>query len=359
MPLIGAVNAGSSSLKLALFSGEGCLARETLALPATMQDGAGVIKWFEACLDGAQLTALGHRVVHGGEQFSGPAHLDPSVIAALEALTPLAPLHQPLSLGLVRSVAQIRPNLPQVACFDTAFHRTNSALERVFALPKALSDEGIRRYGFHGLSYEYVASALREIAPDVANGRVVVAHLGSGASLCALENGVSRATTMGMSVLDGLPMGTRPGDLDPGVLLYLLRERGYTPEQLEDLLYHRCGLLGLSGISADVRELEASADPAAAFALELFSYRVAAGIAGMASALGGIDGLVFTAGIGEHSVAQREAIAARCAWLGVELDRAQNALHAGWISAHTSRVAVLVVSTDEERTIARQTAALL
>ncbi len=293
--------------------------------------------------------------MHGGDRFSDPVRLDGNVMAALDALVPLAPLHQPHNLAAVRAVAQARPKLLQVGCFDTAFHRTMPPIATRLALPCAL---GLRRYGFHGLSYEFIAGRLRALAPGLAAGRVVVAHLGNGASLCAMRDGRSIETTMGFTALDGLVMGTRPGSLDPGVILYLLQSRGMDAAAVEDLLYHRCGLLGVSGISSDMRDLAASTEPAAREAIELFTYRIAGETAALASALGGIDGFVFTAGIGEHDAAIRAAVCERLAWLGVALDPAANAAGQGRISAGSSRVAVWVVPTDEEAVIARHTQAL-
>ena len=265
---------------------------------------------------------------------------------------PLAPLHQPQSLRLIRAVRHLRPGLPQVASFDTAFHRTQSDLVRRFALPRALFDEGIKRYGFHGLSYAFIAARLKTVAPDVAGGRVVVAHLGSGASLCGLEAGVSRDTSMSFSTLDGIPMATRCGALDPGVLIHLVKQRGLTIETVEDLLYHQSGLLGVSGFTADTRELLASPEPAAREALDLFAFRIAREIAATAHTLRGLDGLVFTAGIGEHQAAVRAAVCAHLAWLGVALDPAANDRHAPRIEGPGGTVAVLVIPTDEEQVIA-------
>jgi acetate kinase len=277
----------------------------------------------------------------------------------LTALIPLAPLHEPAALAAVRAIVVRNPDLPQVLCFDTAFHRTNSDVVQSYALPRRFFDEGIRRYGFHGLSYEYIASRLPHAVPEVARGRVVVAHLGNGASLCALRDGISQASTMGFSVLDGVPMGTRPGELDAGVLLHLLHERRVTVDELQTLLYTQSGMLGLSGISADFRELEGSAAPEAAFAIEVFVYRVAEAVARMAAALGGIDALVFTGGIGEHSAPVRAAICERCEWLGVRLDPAANASHATRIGIAGHMPLACVIPTDEELVIARHTAALL
>jgi acetate kinase len=306
--------------------------------------------------------AVGHRVVHGGPQYDRPVLVDMSVLADLERYVPLAPLHQPNNLAPIRSLLARFPDLPQVACFDTAFHRGHSALADHYAIPQRLYAEGVRRYGFHGLSYEYVASRLPQVAPAVADGRVIVAHLGSGASMCALSGGCSTESTMGFTALDGLPMGTRPGQIDPGVVLYLVAEKRMTAAQVQDLLYAECGLKGLSGISNDVRELEASADPHARFALDYFAYRVGLYAGQLAAALGGLDAFVFTAGIGENSPAMRARIVERLAWLGAVLDPQANAADASGavsIAAPESRVGLYVVATDEELMIARHTLALL
>jgi acetate kinase len=297
--------------------------------------------------------AAGHRVVHGGAAYARPVRVDEKVLADLEALVPVSPLHQPHNLAAIRALKRLRPALTQVACFDTAFHRSMPELAQRFALPRAWLEQGIRRYGFHGLSYEYIAGVLPEHLGRGADGKVVVAHLGNGASLCAMEGRRSRETTMSFTPLDGIPMGTRCGALDPGVLLYLMRERGLGLDELDDLLRHRSGLLGLSGVSFDVRELLASADPHAAEALELFTYRVAMGIGGLATALGGLDALVFTAGIGEHAAPVRAAICRRLAWLGLELDEAANTVHGARITLPASRVSAWVIPTDEEAVIAR------
>ncbi len=305
------------------------------------------------------LVAVGHRVVHGGPEYDRPVRVDAEVLAALERYVSLAPLHQPNNLAPIRSLLAGRPELPQVACFDTAFHRGHSALADEYAVPQRFYQEGVRRYGFHGLSYEYVADRLRQVAPDIAGGRVIVAHLGSGASMCALAGGRSVESTMGFTALDGLPMGTRPGQLDPGVVLYLIAEKGMTAAQVQDLLYRECGLKGLSGVSNDVRELEASAEPRAAFTIDYFVYRAGL-LAGMlAAALGGLDAFVFTAGIGENSATMRARIAERLAWLGAVLDPAANAAGKPLISRPDSRVPLYVIPTDEELMIARHTLALL
>ncbi len=317
-----------------------------------------LLAFTEAHLGADGLAAVGHRVVHGGADHVAPERVTPALMAALEALTPLDPLHMPANLALIRAIAAARPSLAQAACFDTAFHHTLPPVATRFAIPRDLHDAGVRRYGFHGLSYEYIAGRLREQAPQLARGRVIAAHLGSGASLCALRDGVSIATTFGFSALDGLVMASRCGALDPGVPLYLARQ-GRGVDEIEDLLYRRSGLLGVSGISGDVRVLLASHHPHAREALDLFAYRFALEAAALASALGGLDGLVFTAGIGEHAPAIRAQACARLAWLGLELDEAANAANRAVISTPRSRVEVRVMATDEEAMIARHTLAVL
>jgi acetate kinase len=304
-------------------------------------------------------SAVGHRVVHGGPQYDRPVLVDGEVLANLERYVSLAPLHQPNNLAPIRSIRTRFPDLPQVACFDTAFHRGHSAVADHYALPEPLYAEGVRRYGFHGLSYEYVAGRLPELAPKVAAGRVIVAHLGSGASMCALLGGRSVESTMGFTALDGLPMGTRPGQLDPGVVLYLIGEKRMSPAQVQTFLYHECGLKGLSGVSNDVRHLDASSDPKARFALDYFAYRVGLHTGLLAAALGGLDAFVFTAGIGENSASTRAHIVDKLAWLGGALDPQANASGATSIAGPDSRIGLYVVPTDEEVMIARHTLALL
>jgi acetate kinase len=310
-------------------------------------------------IKGTQVRGVGHRVVHGGTDYAAPVRVDAGVLASLARLVPLAPLHQPHNLAPIRAIAEHAPTLPQVACFDTAFHRNQERVAQLFALPRRLTDAGIRRYGFHGLSYEYIASHLRETAPDVAGGRVVIAHLGNGASLCAVRQGRSVASTMGFTAVDGLVMGTRCGAIDPGVLLYLMDEHAMGPRAIEDLIYRQSGLLGVSGISSDMRVLRATPDPAAAEAIALFVYRIVREIGSLAAAMGGIDALVFTAGIGEHDAATRAEVVAGCAWLGFKLDEGRNGSGEQLISATGSPVSVWVIPTDEERMIARHTASLL
>ena len=305
------------------------------------------------------LVAVGHRVVHGGPKYDRPVVIDDVVVANLEQFISLAPLHQPNNLAPIRALLTGRPELLQVACFDTAFHRGHSAVADHFAIPARFYAEGVRRYGFHGLSYEYVAQRMREVVPDMAAGRVIVAHLGSGASMCALANGRSVESTMGFTALDGIPMGTRPGQIDPGVVLYLLREKGMSPAAVQDLLYRECGLKGMSGISNDMRDLESSSDPDAALAVDYFVYRIALNAGMLAAALGGLDAFVFTAGIGEHSATIRARVAEKLAWLGVDLDAAANGAQKSLISRPESRVALLIVPTDEELMIAQHTLALL
>ena len=297
--------------------------------------------------------------MHGGPQYERPILVDREVLTNLERYVSLAPLHQPNNLAPIRSILTRFPDLPQVACFDTAFHRGHSALADRYAIPERFYEEGVRRYGFHGLSYEYIASRLPQVAPKIAAGRVIVAHLGSGASMCALSGGRSVESTMGFTALDGLPMGTRPGQIDPGVVLYLIEEKRMTAAQVQDLLYRECGLKGLSGISNDVRELAASPDPRARFALDYFVYRIGLQAGLLAAALGGLDAFIFTAGIGENSPSVRASIAEKLAWLGGVLDPQANAAGDTSIAARDSRIGLYVVPTDEELMIARHTSALL
>jgi acetate kinase len=304
---------------------------------------------------GAEVLAAGHRVVHGGARFREPVVVDRDVLAALETFIPLAPLHQPHNLAAIRALLDAVPGLPQVACFDTAFHATLPRLATLYALPRELEARGVRRYGFHGLSYEYIANVLPGYLGDHAEGRVIVAHLGNGSSLCAMRERRSVATSMGFTAAEGLVMGTRPGSLDPGVLLYLLQEMGMDAAAVSDLLYRRCGLLGVSGISHDMRELLASIDPRAAEAVDLFVYRAVTQIGGLVAALEGLDALVFTAGIGEHAAPVRERICKGLAWLGLEFDPAANIRHGPRISREGSAVSAWVIPTNEELMIARHT----
>ncbi len=308
-----------------------------------------------------QLVAAGHRVVHGGTQFSQPVCVDDNVLADLEALVPLAPLHQPHNVAAIRAVAKHAPTLPQVACFDTSFHRTQPDVAQQFALPRRLTESGIQRYGFHGLSYEYIASRLPQVDPRAAAGRTIVAHLGNGASLCAMRNGQSVATTMGFTPLDGLPMGTRCGTIDPGVLLHLMNHHGLSGKDIERLLTNESGLLGVSGISSDMRTLleREATDARAAEAIGLFVYRLAREIGSLTAALGGLDALIFTGGIGEHAAPVRARASEASRWLGLELDEASNLSGIARISRETSRVSAWVIPTNEELMVARHTQQLL
>ena len=390
MDAILVVNAGSSSVKFQIFDVE--TGAEPQRLVKGQLDGIGTLPRLRVeASDGAQLidksyaaeqvadvpaaiaatgdwlqetqtvklVAVGHRVVHGGPEYDRPVVVDANVLVRLERYTQLAPLHQPNNLAPIRSLLTRRPDLLQVACFDTAFHRGHSAVADYYAIPERFHREGVRRYGFHGLSYEYIADRLCAVAPDVANGRVIVAHLGSGASMCALADGKSIESTMGFTALDGLPMGTRPGQVDPGVLLYLMTEKAMTPSAIQDLLYHESGLKGLSGVSNDMRELEASDSPSAALAIDYFVYRIALNTGMLAAALGGLDAFVFTAGIGENSLTIRARVAEKLSWLGVAFDPAANAAQKPLISRPESKVALYVVPTDEELMIARHTLSFL
>jgi len=385
-----ALNAGSSSIKFALYArrpntadpfpiadgeieGIGDAPRLTIremtgetAVKRELPAGSDhekllhlVLEWIDDHLDGRSLMAVGHRVVHGGTDFSAPILIDETILSRLERLVPLAPLHQPHNLAAIRCLAEAAPDLPQVACFDTGFHRTNSSLATTFALPRTLTDEGVRRYGFHGLSYEYIAGALPHYAGVAAEGRVVVAHLGHGASMCALHARHSIATTMGFTALDGLPMGRRCGTLDPGVLLFLMKEKGMDYESLTELLYHRSGLLGVSGISDDMRDLLASQSAAAKEAVDLFIYRIGRELGSLSGALGGLNVLVFTGGIGEHATVVRERVCRGAEWLGVKLDSTANKQGRERISAPESPVLVFAIPTDEDLMIARHTVAVL
>ena len=384
------LNTGSSSIKVSLFSGDQDLtllghgqiegiggkgrfrafnrAGEPLVdeVIGDRRDGlrhdqatATLIEWGQQREATRHVSAVGHRVVHGGSRFVAPVRVDDRVLGQLEELIPLAPLHQSHALAAIRAVDSIRPDLPQVACFGSAFHRTHPAVAQLFALPRELTETGVRRYGFHGLSYEYIASVLPEVIGSDADGRVVVAHLGNGASLCALREGKSVDSTMGFTALDGLPMGTRCGALDPGVLLYLIEERGMDVSEVTDLLYHKSGLLGVSGISNDMRTLLASDDPRAAEAINLFVYRIGRELGAMAAALGGLDALVFTAGIGEHAAPIRARVCHDAKWLGIRLDEQANVRGGPRISRDDSVVSAWVIPTNEELMIARHTRALL
>ncbi len=314
-----------------------------------------ILSWLWEYFADGTLLAVGHRVVHGGQHYSVPVLIDATVLAELETLVPLAPLHQPHNLATIRALLKTMPSLPQVACFDTAFHRTQPGVAQRFAIPRRFADEGVRHYGFHGLSYEFIASVLPTIEPALADARIIVAHLGSGASLCALHNGRSVATTMGFSPLDGLVMGTRCGNIDPGVLLYLMDRHNMDARALEKLLYHHSGLLGVSGISNDMRTLLASDDAHAQEAIELFVYRAGREIGSLAAALGGLDALVFTGGIGEHSAVIRAKVCRQTAWLGLKLDEIANEATATRISTLNSKLSAWVVPTNENLMIAHHT----
>lgn len=385
---IAVLNAGSSSIKFALYQAgcagallfRGQIERIGLAPHLKAADASGAVvaekNWPQGGLDhraataeilklgqellaGRPVLAFGHRVVHGGLDFAAPTRIDPGVMAKLARLVPLAPLHQPHNLAPIEAIAETAPHLPQIACFDTAFHRMQPPLAQEFALPRELTASGVRRYGFHGLSYDYVVTHLRETAPMLARSRLIIAHLGNGASLCAVADGRSVASTMGFTAVDGLMMGTRTGALDPGVLLYLMQERGMDARGIEDLLYRKSGLLGVSGLSSDMRTLRQSKAPEAREAIDLFVYRIVREVGSLAAALGGVDAIVFTAGIGENDPATRAEVAAGCRWLGLTLDEVQNRAGTGRISADGSRLSAWVVPTDEERMIARYTSAAI
>jgi acetate kinase len=318
-----------------------------------------ILERSRALLDGEEVEAIGHRVVHGGTRFAGPTRVTGDVVASLRSLCPLAPLHQPHNLAPIETIMAEAPHIPQVACFDTAFHQTQAHLAQAFALPRELTESGIRRYGFHGLSYEFVAGKLGEVAPELAGKRVIIAHLGNGASLCAMHQGRSVATTMGFTAVEGLVMGTRCGSIDPGVLIYLMDERGMDARALENLVYKQSGLFGVSGLTSDMRSLRASDNPRAREAIDLFVYRIVREIGSLAAALGGLDGLVFTGGIGQRDAATRREVVAGCSWLGAKLDVQRNDVGDGRIDAPSSGIQLWVLPTDEERVIARHTAALL
>lgn len=385
-PVILVLNAGSSSIKFDLFSGSTDLMRgqieglgasprlkakrleDGLDLSRPLSDDEGrdhqaalgvLLALINDAAPGLAVNAVGHRVVHGGITHEVPVIVTDEVMTALERLVPLAPLHQPHNLAGIRAATAAFPQAVQVACFDTAFHRAHPWVNDTFALPRDLYDEGVRRYGFHGLSYEYITEHLRSVMPSAATGRLVVAHLGNGASMCAINGGRSIGSTMGFTALDGLPMGTRCGQLDPGVVLYLMAEKGMDAAAISDLLYKQSGLKGLSGLSQDMRELEAAGTPEARQAIDYFVFRVKREIGAMAAILSGIDTLVFTGGIGENAVNIRAEVCRDLGWLGVDLDEDRNAGRQTTISRDGSRVTVLVVATNEEEMIRRHTAALL
>ncbi|MCK0197690.1 acetate/propionate family kinase [Ancylobacter sp. 6x-1] len=384
------INAGSSSIKFKLYRVEGADLAVLLSghfsgigsrphLSAKDPEGAQLVDraygadevrtasdaqnlaadWLRDNLHGARIIGIGHRVVHGGLAYSHPVRVDAEVLRTLESFIPLAPLHQLGNLDPIRVLMERRPDLPQVACFDTAFHRGHPDISDRFAVPEALYEEGVRRYGFHGLSYEYVSGALAGLVPDIAAGRLVICHLGSGASCCALKDGQSIETTMSFTALDGLPMGTRCGALDPGVILHLIEQRGMSAHDVGSLLYKESGLLGLSGISNDMRELHESSDPRAALAIRFFCRKVAQSIAALAVSVGGLDGLVFTAGIGENDPEIRRRVVDELGWMGLAIDTPANENGAPLISTDESRAAIFVIATDEERMIGLHTLRLL
>ena len=391
------LNAGSSSIKFALFARGAEIPRQPelvgqidgigaagQAAHLKVKDAAGqalddsdlqldvpgltphqaalrlLVDWLHGHEAGWRIAGVGHRVVHGAQKFSQPVVLDAAMVDALRGFIPLAPLHQPHNLAGIDALGAALPGVPQVACFDTAFHRSQPELAQLFALPRAITAEGVRRYGFHGLSYEYIAEALPGlVGNERARGRVIVAHLGNGASMCAMKDLKSQASTMGFTAVDGLMMGTRTGNLDPGVLLYLMDYRGMGSQELTQLLYKESGLLGVSGISQDMRVLLDSPAPEAGEAVDLFCYRIVREIGSLAAALGGLDALVFTGGIGEHGAPVRERVCSSLGWLGIELDAGQNAANAAKISVSNSAVDVCVIPTNEEWIIARHTAGLV
>ena len=384
------LNAGSSSLKFCVFqrpSGEswrleargqiegigtsprlsvkdaegGRLADENLgAVVRTGRDALDALAgWLRSKYGGSRVLGVGHRVVHGGARFTGPTIVNKQVLTKLYELVPLAPLHQPHNLAAIEAVFERLPEVPQVACFDTSFHRSHSEITDLVPLPRDIRKSGLRRYGFHGLSHQYIASVLPEVAPEIAGGKVIVAHLGSGSSLCALKDGKSVDSTMGFTALDGLCMGTRPGAIDPGVVLYLFQTLLLSPKDVEAILYKKSGLLGISGISNDMRDLLPRSEPEARLAVDYFVYRVAKEIGALAAVLGGVDGLVFTAGIGENSPEIRRRVCEACRWLGLELDSNANINQSSRISTKQSKVSAWVIPTNEELMIARHTGTLL
>jgi acetate kinase len=385
------LNAGSSSIKFSLFAGDGPPSRQQLlcegacdgighATHFTAKDGRGaklldqqmpqgvshadalaaILDWIGPHFPDHRLVAAGHRVVHGGSLYTGPVRIDAQVVAELTRLIPLAPLHQPHPLHAIAALSKLDANLPQVACFDTSFHCAQPGIATALALPRRFAEEGVQRYGFHGLSYEYIASVLPAVlGATEADGRIVVAHLGNGASMCAMRGRKSLATTMGFTALDGLPMSRRCGSLDPGVILYMLEQKGMTAAEVSDVLYHQSGLFGVSGISDDMRTLLASADRHAAEAVDLFVYHIGRQLGSLAAAIGGLDALVFTAGIGEHAAEIRRRVCVDAAWLGIDLDEAANAAGGPRLSRAKSRTSAWVIPTDEDLMIARHTYELL
>ena len=386
---IAVINAGSSSIKFAVFNDDegaqslifrGQIEKIGVA-PALNVEGPGgetlmqtewgpgeinhrsgtkvILQTAISLLGGEAVEGIGHRVVHGGTRFTSPTPVTKDVLSALKELCPLAPLHQPHNIAPIEAVMAEAPHIPQVACFDTAFHQTQPHLSQALALPREITDQGVRRYGFHGLSYEFVTGRLRSAAPDHAHKRIIIAHLGNGASLCAIRDGRSVATTMGFTAVEGLMMGTRCGSIDPGVLIYLMDERGMNARGLESLIYKQSGLLGVSGISSDMRTLRESDDPRAREATDLFVYRIVREIGSLSAALGGLEGLVFTGGIGQRDSRTRREVVAGCAWLGAAIDEQANETGAERIDAASSRIPIWVLPTDEESVIARDVAAVL
>jgi acetate kinase len=384
------LNAGSSSLKFCVFQqpqgarwqveargqveGIGTSPRLTVKdangqklvdemLDSSVLDGRAAMDalggWLRSNYQGRRILGVGHRVVHGGPRFSGPTVVTREILAELHELTPLAPLHQPHNLAPIEAIFDRMPEVPQVACFDTGFHRGHAAVASLVPLPRDVCQGGVERYGFHGISYEYISSILPQVAPEIADGRVIVAHLGSGASLCALRNRQSIDTTMSFTAMDGLCMGTRPGALDPGIVLFLFQKLGLSVKQVEEILYKKSGLLGISGISNDMRDLLGRSEPEARLAVDYFVYRAAKEIGAMAAVLGGVDALVFTAGIGENSAEIRRRITEASAWLGIELDEEANTAKVPRISTPKSKVSAWVIPTNEELMIARHTGSLL
>lgn len=388
MSCIAVINAGSSSIKFAVYadgSGDelmfkGQVEKIGTAPRMTIASAAGdrlvEREWAASELDhhsatnvildtaiellgGRKVAGVGHRVVHGGTHYAAPVRIDAGVVENLAGFAPLAPLHQPHNLAPIRAILEGAPHMPQVACFDTAFHRAQPELAQLYAIPRELTAEGVRRYGFHGLSYEFISGRLSEIAPHLAAGRTVVCHLGNGASACALKGGRSHATSMGFTAVEGLVMGTRCGSIDPGVLIYLMDQHGMDARALEDLVYKKSGLLGVSGVSSDMRELKASPAPSAKLAVDLFVYRLVREIGSLAGALGGVDGIVFTGGIGENDADLRPAVIAGCGWLGADIAEDDSGSGERRISSDNAAVEVWVIPTDEERMIARHTHAVL
>jgi acetate kinase len=384
------LNAGSSSLKFCVYrptresdwqveargqiEGIGTSPRMTVKdargqkrldenLDSSIRDSRAAIDtlaaWLRSNYQGGRIVGVGHRVVHGGPRFSGPTVVTPEILAELKELTPLAPLHQPHNLAPIEAIFERMPGVPQVACFDTGFHRGHALVATVVPLPRDLCRDGVERYGFHGISYEYIAAVLPEVAPEIANGRVIVAHLGSGASLCALHDRKSVDTTMSFTAVDGLCMGTRPGAIDAGIVLYLFQKLGLTVKQVEDVLYKKSGLLGISGISNDMRDLLGRSEPEARLAVDYFIFRAAKEIGALAAVLQGLDALVFTAGIGENSAEIRKRVCEASAWLGLELDESANSARGPRISKAQSKVSAWVIPTNEELMIARHTGRLL